>query len=275
MLRTALLACVAITPVLVCAALVAAPPKKPTTGTAKAKPVRPEPHAGALTPEEIAERKKEILRGRGLIRDYLFKKSGVKAEKPSLKEVTRLKIVADDEPFKEAEGDTKKIYGIIAKQLRLAEAALDQDDAEASRYGLWRFHILYSYASYTLKDRELAWMIAECWLLGSLDKAPKQSNHPLSRNFLYGLTLAAARNAGQWERTEYLAHELELTSEKPNTVNAARWHRSAALESLGRHQDAIEVLQAIPEDSSFVHVKKRIPVLEKVVTDKAQKTPAQ
>ena len=125
--------------------------------------------------------------------------------------------------YKLAAGDQRKLYLLVARHLRLAEALLQQDDLAVQQSGLRLVRQTIGEAMFRLRDDELAYRIADAWLLPVTALAEQKRGSLISRDAILSLTLTAAGRAGHYEAMAAVACQLRDSTTDPERADAARW----------------------------------------------------
>lgn len=162
---------------------------------------------------------------------------------------------------------------MVARHLRLAEALLEQDDLAVQQSGVVLVRQTIGGAMFRLKDDELAYRIAEAWLLPATDLAEQKRGSLISRDAILSLTLTAAGRAGHYDEMAAVARQLRDSTTDPERADAARWQLVTALEKLGRIDEAITALSEIRDDGEMAGVKQRIPVLQDKLKNTTKESP--
>ena len=102
-----------------------------TTSADDAPPLSTKPTD--LVPPKLAP---GLLKRRADLRTYLTKQSGVRREKPTIPRGKPADFLYCFREYDACKGDKRKLYGVVAGQLRLVEALLEQDKIEVRQSGL-------------------------------------------------------------------------------------------------------------------------------------------
>ena len=160
-------------------------------------------------------------------------------------------------------GDKRKLYGVVASQLRLVEALLEQEDIEVRRSGLAIIWQASYCALQDIQDPKLAVEICDIWMQPNLHLA---SPHDWQFSGLENMLTCCVAVYSKAEAHEQLLATSKFWLDKNiqqrdlNTADTARLKMAVALEGLKRYDEAIQVLEAITHPSLATQ-KSRIPGL--------------
>ncbi len=161
-------------------------------------------------------------------------------------------------------GDKKKLCGVVAGQLRLVEALLEQPDIEVQRSGLAIIWQAAYCALQDIQDPKLAVEICDILMQPNLHLA---SPHDWQFTGLENMLTCCVAVYGKAEAHEQLLATSKVWLEKNirqrdlNTADTARLKMAVALEGLKRYDEAIHVLEDITHPSLATQ-KSRIPGLQ-------------
>lgn len=207
------------------------------------------------------------------LRGYLQKKSGDRPEKPTIARGKPANAYYAGTEYKLAAKDQRKLYSLIARHLRLAEALIEQDDLAVRQSGVVLVRQTIGGAMFHLKDDELAYRIADAWLLPATELAEQKRGSLISRDAILSLTLTVAGRAGHYDEMAAVARQLRDSTTDLERSDAARWQLVTALEKLGRIDEAIAVLREIRDDGEMAGVKQRIPILQEKLKNTTKEPP--
>lgn len=160
-------------------------------------------------------------------------------------------------------GDKRKLYGVVASQLRLVEALLEQEDIEVRRSGLAIIWQASYCALQDIQDPKLAVEICDIWMQPNLHLA---SPHDWQFSGLENMLTCCVAVYSKAEAHEQLLATSKFWLDKNiqqrdlNTADTARLKMAVALEGLKRYDEAIHVLEEITHPSLATQ-KSRIPGL--------------
>ena len=160
-------------------------------------------------------------------------------------------------------GDKRKLYGVVASQLRLVEALLEQEDIEVRRSGLAIIWQASYCALQVIQDPKLAVEICDIWMQPNLHLA---SPHDWQFSGLENMLTCCVAVYSKAEAHEQLLATSKFWLDKNiqqrdlNTADTARLKMAVALEGLKRYDEAIHVLEEITHPSLATQ-KSRIPGL--------------
>ena len=160
-------------------------------------------------------------------------------------------------------GDKRKLYGVVASQLRLVEALIEQEDIEVRRSGLAIIWQASYCALQDIQDPKLAVEICDIWMQPNLHLA---SPHDWQFSGLENMLTCCVAVYSKAEAHEQLLATSKFWLDKNiqqrdlNTADTARLKMAVALEGLKRYDEAIHVLEEITHPSLATQ-KSRIPGL--------------
>ena len=195
------------------------------------------------------------------LRELLFSKSGVRAERPKVPAGTPANPFNCFKEIDAVAGNPKKMYAKLAEHLRLAEVLFEQADEKVRWSGLAICELTGYNALLKVKDPEMAALIADAWLMPHHKLATADRSQSANDSSILVAALDWYSKAGEWKKQ--VATACLWIQANPNNLNAAdaaRNQLSFGLEHLERYSDAAFVLQEI-HDSSLQGVKERLPDL--------------
>ncbi len=213
------------------------------------------------TAAQRRERLRAISRQKRDIRAYLKKQTGVDPPKPAVPAGKPAKHFECMKQYLAAKGDRKKIYALIAHHLRLAEALLEQQDVEVKRSGLGVARHAAFAAALDLKDDELTTAICDAWFVPNIDFGDDIQQKYLSKHNMLIASVSLYRHAEAHEKMIAQAQKwMEASADNRNAADCARMRIGQALDALGRHEEAIAILDEIT-DSGMRGAKDLIPAI--------------
>jgi hypothetical protein len=190
----------------------------------------------------------------------------VRREKPTIPRGKPADFLYCFREYDACKGDKKKLYGVIAGQLRLVEALLEQDKIEVRQSGLAIIWQAAYCALQDIRDPQLAVDICDLWMQPNLHLA---SLHDWQFTGLENMLTCCVAVYGKAEAHEQLLATSKVWLEKNiqqrdiNTADTARLKMAVALEGMKRYDEAIQVLEELTHPS-LITQKSRIPALQKL-----------
>ena len=204
-----------------------------------------------------------LIKRRAELRSYLQKQSGVRREKPTIPRGKPADFLYCFREYDACKGDKRKLYGVVASQLRLVEALIEQEDIEVRRSGLAIIWQASYCALQDIQDPKLAVEICDIWMQPNLHLA---SPHDWQFSGLENMLTCCVAVYSKAEAHEQLLATSKFWLDKNiqqrdlNTADTARLKMAVALEGLKRYDEAIHVLEEITHPSLATQ-KSRIPGL--------------
>ena len=214
-------------------------------------------HAAESQPEETVHSARQQLR------KQLVDLSGCRPEKPSAYRLKKFNYLDCARAYQLAGGDKRKLYCLVATQLRIAETLLESRDEASRTSGIGVLKQVQSGCILHVKDPKLAVLVADAWVLPSLSLCPTGEGNPLRSEYLLGLAVASANQAKQFDDAIRFAEILRRTARTRGTSDAATLQIGTAMERLGRFEDAIRELEKIQRREGMGSVKNHIQDLRK------------
>ena len=139
-----------------------------------------------------------------------------------------------------------ELYGLMERDLWLAERLLEQDDPAVRRSGLGLVRWAIICAAQYVEDGRLAAAVAEVYLVPRLDSADPESDTFLSRESLLQSAVLAFETGRNWERMGLACGEIVRGLPRDrNQSDAWRTKLAVALKAQERDDEAVAVLEDV------------------------------